>query len=130
MGNVSYQLLEELMSHEEKDFYREMGQRVAALRKENHLTQVEMAKKLGVSQQQIASYEAGRVKIPASSLPVLTSILGTPIDEIVGVERKGRRGPASKLQQQMERIGELPRSKQKFVIEMLEALIQQQKKAG
>ncbi|MCP4447800.1 MAG: helix-turn-helix transcriptional regulator [Myxococcales bacterium] len=117
------------MTSEDKAFYKALGERVGAMRKQNHLTQVQMAEELGASQQQIAAYEAGRVKIPISALPKLSTILATPIDEIVGVEKKKRRGPASKVQQQVELIGNLPRSKQKFVIEMLDTLIRQDKMA-
>ena len=128
MGGISYELLEEIMTKQEKVFYRELGQRVADLRKQNHITQVEMAKKLGVSQQQIASYEAGRVKIPISALPKLTVVLATPIDEIVGTKQQSRRGPLSKLQQKLELLRRLPRAKQSFIIEMLDSLIQQQQR--
>lgn len=127
MSKVSYQLLEELMTKEEKVFYRELGERVAALRKENHLTQVQMARQLGVSQQQIASYEAGRVKIPLSMLPKLSAVLAASVDEIVGLQKQTRRGPTSRLQQQLDLIGHLPRARQKFIIEMLDAVIHQQK---
>lgn len=126
MGDVSYELIEELMTRDEKVFYRELGKRVAQLRKQNHLTQVQMAHDLGVSQQQIASYEAGRVKIPVSALPRLATCLAAPLDEIVGLQGPTHRGPASKLQQQLDLIALLPRSKQKFIIEMLDALIHQQ----
>ena len=37
-----------------------------------------------------------------------------------------KRGPASILQRQIEQIGTMPRAKQKFITEMLEALIKQQ----
>jgi hypothetical protein len=36
-----------------------------------------------------------------------------------------RRGPLSRLRQQVERIERLPRSKQRFVIEMLDAILHQ-----
>lgn len=130
MGNVTYELLEELMTKEEKTFYKRLGAGLAALRKQNHLTQVQMAKHLRISQQQVASYEAGRVKVPISALPKLAAILATPIEQIVGVEKKTKRGPASKLQQQVERISQLPRSKQKFIIEMLDAIIHKEKMTG
>jgi hypothetical protein len=38
---------------------------------------------------------------------------------------KGKRGPASQLQRSLERISELPRPKQKFVIEMLGTVLAQ-----
>jgi transcriptional regulator with XRE-family HTH domain len=130
MGEISYELIEEIMTKEEKVFYQELGQRVAALRKQSHITQVEMATELGVSQQQIASYEAGRVKIPISVLPKMVLALATPIDEIIGISQKTKRGPTSKLQHQIEMISSMPRSKQKFIIEMLDALIRQEQMAG
>jgi hypothetical protein len=37
---------------------------------------------------------------------------------------KGKGGPASKLEQQLEQISQLPRAKQRFVIEMLETVLQ------
>jgi hypothetical protein len=51
------------------------------------------------------------------------------VDELLGEERgkqAGKRGPSSKLQQQIEQVCQLPRSKQKFVIEMIDTIIQQQ----
>lgn len=38
---------------------------------------------------------------------------------------KGKRGPASTLERQIERISQLPRAKQKLVMEMLATVIQQ-----
>jgi hypothetical protein len=49
------------------------------------------------------------------------------VDELVGMkDAPAKRGPASKLQQQMEQIARLPRPKQRLAIDMLEAIIQQQ----
>ena len=38
---------------------------------------------------------------------------------------KKKRGPASKLEQQVAQIRQLPRTKQKFVSEMLDTVLQQ-----
>ncbi|WP_234422185.1 hypothetical protein [Sedimenticola thiotaurini] len=38
---------------------------------------------------------------------------------------KGKRGPTPTLQRQIEQISQLPRAKQKFVMEMLDTVIQQ-----
>jgi transcriptional regulator with XRE-family HTH domain len=116
-------MLEGRMAKDDNEFYEELGERVAEFRKDNDITQVQMAQMLGVSQQQIASYEAGRVKIPIASLPQLSQILAVSIDEILGVEKRAHRGPTAKLQQLMEMIGELPKAKQKFIIEMLDAIL-------
>lgn len=47
-------------------------------------------------------------------------------EELIGEQpRPARRGPAPKLQQQLERLRQLPRAKQKFVVEMLETVLRQ-----
>jgi len=46
---------------------------------------------------------------------------------LVGMETlPAKRGPASTLQRQIEQISLMPRTKQKFITEMLGALIKQQ----
>lgn len=118
--------LEASMSPEEnRAFFKEFGQRIAALRKDAGLSQAQLAKLLGYSQQQIASFEIGRRRIPVSAIPVLVRALGVTFEELLGEQGKApRRGPASKLEQQLERLSRLPRSKQKVVSEMLEGLLQ------
>ena len=72
-------------------------------------------------------YEAGSRKIPASMLPMLAKLFAVSLEQLVGVDAKPtKRGPASTLQRQIEQIGLMPRAKQKFITEMLEALIKQQ----
>lgn len=127
MGTISYQLLDEQMSDDDKRFYIKLGSKVAALRKAQHVTQTQMADTLGVSQQVIAAYETGRRKIPASLLPILTKLFAVTIEELLDLNTNNtKRGPTSKLQQQIEQISLMPRSKQKFVMEMLETVIKQQ----
>jgi hypothetical protein len=36
-----------------------------------------------------------------------------------------QRGPASRLQQQIDAIGQLPKAKQKFVVEMIDTVLAQ-----
>ena len=59
-------------------------------------------------------------------MPPLARFLGLSLDELVGETAQARkRGPTSKLQQQLEQISQLPRAKQRFVIEMLDTVLQQ-----
>jgi transcriptional regulator with XRE-family HTH domain len=128
---ATYSLLDEMMTDTEKNFYLELGGRIAELRKIQQLTQIQLANLLDVNQQVIASYEIGRRKVPASMIPKLAKVLAVSVEEMLGVSpRPAKRGPTSKLQKQVEQISLLPRSKQKFIIEMLDALIEQQRKAG
>ncbi len=115
------------MTQDEKRYFMELGSRLAQRRKEAGLTQVQLAEALGISQQMVASYEVGRRRIPVSMLPVLAQALKVQIDALLGGTAKApsRRGPASQLQRSIERISELPRPKQRFVIEMLETVLAQ-----
>ncbi len=117
----------ETMSQEEKKFFRELGVRIAQLRKDQGFTQQSLADALGTSQQQVASYEVARLRIPASILPRLARVLGVTVEELVGEAPRhtAKRGPTPKLQQQMERISQLPKAKQRFVMEMLETVLAQ-----
>jgi transcriptional regulator with XRE-family HTH domain len=111
---------------DEKAFFLELGARIAQSRKAQSITQVQLAERLGVSQQTINAYEVGRRRRPVSSLPLIARLLGVSIEEIMGEEPvPARRGPAPKLQQQLERIQQLPRAKQRFVIEMLDTVLAQ-----
>lgn len=116
------------ISANERAFFQRLGTRVADLRRSQNITQVEMAATLGVSQQTINSYEVGRRRIPVSALPTLARALGVSLEELFGDDAAAakKRGPAPKLQQQIERIQQLPRAKQRFVIEMLDTVLAQQ----
>jgi len=89
---------------------------------------VQLAETLDVSQQTINSYEVTRRRIPVSALPVLAGLFDVSVDERLGAGNKkpAKPRPSSKLQQQLNRVMALPRSKQKFVIEMIDTVIQQQ----
>ncbi len=117
------------MPAQDNTFYQVMGKRVAQFRKAQNMTQTQLADALGVAQQTMAHYEGGRLRMPVALLPTLATLLAVSVEEIVGDAKsavKGKRGPTPRLQRQVELIGQLPRAKQKFVMEMLDVIIQQQ----
>lgn len=115
------------MSPEEKTFFQKLGQRIATLRNERGLTQVQLADFLGYSQQQILSFEKGRRRVPASALPDLSKALGVSVEELLGTgdTHSAKRGPTPKIQRQLEQLSQLPRSQQRFVSQMLDTVLQQ-----
>ena len=114
------------MTNNEKAFYQTLGIRIAQLRKEQGLTQTQLGKLIGISQQHVASYEVGRRRVALALLPALARTLGVSMEELVGEEIKPtKRGPIPKLQRQLERITQLPKGKQRFVMEMLDTVLQQ-----
>lgn len=115
------------MTTEEQRFFKELGVRIAAARKAQGLSQQALADLLGTAQQTLAHYEVGRARPPASLLVQLAHTLGVGVEELLGEPARptGRRGPPPKLQQQMERIAQLPRAKQQIVIQMLDGVLAQ-----
>ncbi len=102
------------------------GARIAHLRKEQDITQVQLAELLGTSQQTITAYEVGRRRVPVSSLPKIAKLLGVSVEALIGEQAKpGKRGPALKLQQQLERITRLPKTQQRFVMQVIDSVIAQ-----
>lgn len=114
-----------IVNSQEKQFFKAFGVRISEARKAQGLTQQQLADRLGVAQQTYADYEAGITRVPASTLLVLEEVLGLTPDEMLGRTTKARLkpGPASKLDRQIERIRQLPRTKQRVVMEMLDAFI-------
>lgn len=116
------------MTQDEKLFFRQLGARIAELRRTHALTQVQLAETLDLTQQMVASYEVGRRRVPVSLLPAIAAALAVSVETLIGQKEvtPGKRGPAPKLQQQMERIQRLPRAKQRFVMEMIDTVLAQQ----
>jgi transcriptional regulator with XRE-family HTH domain len=117
------------MTPDERTFFQALGARVAQARKDADLTQVQLAERLGIPQPQLASYEVGRRRVPVSLLPRLARALAMPIETLIADDGPppppARRGPVSRLQQQVDAIAQLPKAKQKFVVEMLDTVLAQ-----
>ena len=112
----------------DEEFFKAMGSRVAQARKSQGITQQQLAEQLGIAQQTLAHYEVGRLRVPASMLPSLAQLLTLSVDELIGTslpKHRGKRGPASRLQQQIEAIEQLPKTKQQFVSQMLDTVLAQ-----
>ncbi len=80
------------------------GERLAQLRKDAGFTQAEFA------------------------AAMLARALGAGLEELLGESNAAtkERGPAPKLQQHMERISQLSKPQQRFVIQVLESVLAQQ----
>lgn len=114
------------MAIKEPKFLQTLGGRMAELRKQQGLSQTQLADLLGISQQLVAFYERGQRRVPIDLLPGVARLLGVSVEELLGLSAgAARRGPTPKFQQQLERINRLPRAKQRFVMEMLDAVLTQ-----
>lgn len=115
------------ITKEDRAFFIALGTRIAELRKAQSITQAQLAETLEISQQTMNAYEMGHRRVPVSALTLLARTLGVSVEELLGADAAAakKRGPAPKLQQQIERIQQLPRPQQKVVMQMLDTVLQQ-----
>ena len=65
---------------------RELAQRVARIRKEKGITQVEMAKRLGVTQPMVSRIEKGELRLNGEVIVKVAKLLQVSTDELLGVK--------------------------------------------
>ena len=118
------------MNTHDAEFSKNLGARIAQARKAHGLTQQQLAEQLGVAQQTLAHYEVGRARLPIAQLPVVARLLTMSLDELMGhavapAKRGTKRGPTSRLHQQIDAVEQLPKAKQQFVSQMLDTVLAQ-----
>lgn len=115
------------ITSDERAFFAALGGRIARLRKQQDITQAQLAELIGITQQTINSYETGRRRVPVSLLPAIAKRLGVAVEVLLNDDSKAatKRGPVPKLQQQMDRITQLPRARQQFVMEVIDSVLAQ-----
>lgn len=115
------------ITQDEREFFIALGARIATLRKSSQITQVQLAQTLGISQSTVNAYELGHRRVPVSTLPLLARTLGVSVETLIGEDsgQERKRGRSPKLMQHMERISALPKTQQKFVMQMIEMALAQ-----
>jgi len=87
-----------------------------------------LAEVLGIAQQTMAHYEGGVARIPVDSLRKAAHTLAVSIEELVGdaaPKRAAKRGPAPRIQRQLEQLHQLPKTKQQAVMQVLDSVLAQ-----
>jgi len=99
-----------------------IGLRLARLRKERGFTQVELAQKMGLVQALISDYERGRLRLHDEIIIRFAKALGVNADEILGLDssEKKQDKPSLRLVRRMKKIENLPKSKQRTLIETID----------
>ncbi|WP_459209487.1 helix-turn-helix transcriptional regulator [Aquimarina rhabdastrellae] len=63
--------------------FKKIGKNIKVLRNEGNITQSELAEKLGITRQQVANYESGRVTIPLKGMVDMSTIFDVSIDDLI-----------------------------------------------
>ena len=110
----------------------EFGRRMAEARERAGLTQAELARRLGVTQQVVAAWERRNIALRPEQIRMLAEALSTTADYLIGISEtwKGVKGPSGKARQVFEQVSKLPRRQQQKVVEFVEAFVQHKAAAG
>jgi transcriptional regulator with XRE-family HTH domain len=112
---------------ESRVYFRALGAHVSKLRKERGLTQAELARILGLSQQTVFAYELGDRRVSVLMLVKLAKIFGVPAEELMGLTNlprpaKRRLSPAG--MRHAERFQQLSKSEQRLVTRIIDVLLE------
>jgi transcriptional regulator with XRE-family HTH domain len=104
---------------------RAIGERLARLRKERGITQVEMAELLGVSQPNVSDYERGELRLHGELLAKLARILKVSADEILGLEtsRPARAPRDRRLLRRLQDLDRLSKRDRDALMRTLDAFL-------
>jgi transcriptional regulator with XRE-family HTH domain len=104
-----------------------VGERIAQARQAAGLSQVQLAEKLGVTQQMVGYLERQPVAIRPELLLQLSQALDVSVDELLGQPAKPSRGggPAGKMRRLFEAASKLPRSKQEKILDILQPFVRE-----
>lgn len=115
-----------IMSKQESQaYYKALGAHIAQLRKARGMTQAELARTIGVSQQAVFAYEISERRVSVYILIKLAKVFSVPVDELIGIARpvripKGRLSP--RAMRHAERLQGLSKTQQRFVVRIIDML--------
>jgi len=102
-----------------------IGKRIARLRIEKSLTQTELGEKIGISQQLVAAYENGHLRIYDEMLIRFALALKVSSDNLLGIKERSNisQPPSLRVMRRMREIDELPESRKKSILKTIDDLI-------
>lgn len=105
-------------------YFATLGSRVTQLRKSRGMTQAELSRALGVSQQAVFAYEIGDRRISVLVLERIAKLFKLSIDQLLDFGpvpiRKGRLSP--RAMRHAERLQALSKTQQRFVVRIIDVL--------
>lgn len=114
-------------SPEGSSLHEAIGQRIAECRHRLGLTQGELGDLIGYSQQHVGAFEAGRRRVPTSSLAAISRALGVRPEVLLLEAPAGDSRPASpprmRLADAVRRLEALPLRHRRVVLRLLEVAL-------
>lgn len=110
---------------ESRIYFAALGKRICLLRKARQMTQAELARAIGVSQQCVFSWELGDRRVSVLALVRLAETFGTTLEELVALDkplRSSKRRASPRAVRNAERLQALSTTQQRFVLRILNLL--------
>jgi len=104
----------------------DLGKRIQELRKQNKLSQIELASKINVSKSQMIRYENKGVQPPADILNKIADILNTSVDFLINGNTDEKAQAILKnteLLQRFKEIDNLPQKEQAVLLDVISAYL-------
>jgi len=110
---------------EQKSTNETPGRRLARLRRERGLTQVELAERLVVSQSMISEYESGRLRLHGDLIIELARMLKVTADELLGLEpvRQPTGVESRRIMRRVRQIEGLSKRDQQALLRTIDAFL-------
>lgn len=101
------------------------GERLTRLRETAKLSQREVSEALGIAQPSYAAWERRTVAITPEQLQRLAEVLGCEVEDFFLDEGEDRKkpGPVGRARKTFETVSQLPRPKQKKILDVVDMLI-------
>ena len=114
-----------VIKQESRAYFKALGAHISMLRKARGLTQAELARAIGVSQQAVFAYELGERRVSVLLLTKIARVFSISVEELVGMARpvrviKGKVSP--RAMRHAERLQSLTKTQQRFVIRIIDVL--------
>lgn len=77
-----------MIKQESRAYFKALGAHVTMLRKSRGMTQAELARAIGVSQQAVFAYELGDRRISVLVLAKLAKIFSVSVEDLVGLSSR------------------------------------------
>lgn len=109
-----------------QDAQETIGQRLARLRRERGMTQVELAQRLGVAQPVVSDYERGELRLHGQLIITLTDILSVTSEELLGLKKLASNGTIRnrRLLRRLQEIERLPRRDQQALLRTIDRFLE------
>ncbi len=110
---------------ESRIYFAALGKRICLLRKARQMTQAELARAIGVSQQCVFCWELGDRRVSVPALVRLAQIFETTLEDLAGLDKplpSSKRRASHRAVRNAERLQALSKTQQRFVVRIIDLL--------